>query len=123
MPAADKPPLKHFLHDVCFPELTAKAKYFSLVQLRQLLVRHDLPAASATLLRYLHDAVTEGVIHDSGRGWYSSVATPFTLNREPVRELVERLEKRFPLLAFSCWSTEQVASYGHLQLAGSGGDV
>lgn len=117
MPAADKPPLKHFLRSVCFPELTAKAKYFSLHELRQLLVRHDAPAESATLLRYLHDAVAEGVIHDAGRGWYSSVATPFTLNREPVRELVAALEKRFPLLEFSCWSTEQVASYGHLQLA------
>jgi hypothetical protein len=112
-----KPTLKNFLRSVCFPGLTAKAKYFSLAQLRQLLVRHDVPAESATLLRYLHDAVAEGVIHDAGRGWYSSLATAFTLNREPVRELVAALEKRFPLLEFSCWSTEQVASYGHLQLA------
>lgn len=117
MPAADKPPLKHFLRAVCFPELTAQAKYFSLHQLRQLLVRHDTPAESATLLRYLHDAVAEGIIHDAGRGWYSSLATAFAHNREPVRELVAALEKLFPLLEFSCWSTEQVASYGHLQLA------
>ena len=117
MPAADKPPLKHFLRSVCFPELTANAKYFSLVQLRQFLVRHDVSAESATLLRYLHDAVAEGAIHDAGRGWYSSLARVFTLHREPVRELVLALEKRFPLLEFSCWSTEQVASYGHLQLA------
>jgi hypothetical protein len=117
MPAANKKSLKHFLRTVCFPELTAKVKYFSLHQLRQLLVRHDFPADSPSLLRYMHEAMAEGVIHAAGRGWYSSLATAFTLNREPVCALVALLEQRFPLLEFSCWSTEQVASYGHLQLA------
>ena len=50
--------LKHFLRTVCFPKLTARPKHFSLHQLRQHLVRHDMPAASATLLGYLHDAVS-----------------------------------------------------------------
>jgi len=113
MPAADKPPLKHFLRSVCFPELTEKSKYFSLLQLRELLVHRDVPAASATLLQYLHEAVAEGVIHRAGRGWFSSLATPFELNREPVRDLASTLENRFPLLEFSCWSTAQIAGYGH----------
>jgi hypothetical protein len=30
--------------------------------------------------------------------------------------LVRELEKAFPLLDFTCWSTEQVAGYGHLLL-------
>ncbi len=34
-----------------------------------------------------------------------------------MRELVETLQKRFPFLEFSCWSTKQVAAYGHHQLA------
>ena len=110
---SDKTSLKYFLQDVCFPELTARAKYFSIHGLRQFLQKHNVTAASATLLRYLHVLMAEGVIHDAGRGWYSSLATPFVLNHEPVRELVTAMEKCFPLLEFSCWSTERIAGYGH----------
>ena len=113
MPAADKPTLKYFLRSVCFPELTAKAKYFSLRQLRLFLVQHDMPAPSATLLRYLHEAMAEGVIHSAGRGWYSSLAKPFTLDPAPVKPLADALTKAFPLVAFSCWSTAQVKGAMH----------
>jgi len=57
------------------------------------------------------------LVFAAGRGWYSSLATPFTLNREPVSSLVQELNKTFPLLDFSCWSTAQIASYGHHLLA------
>jgi hypothetical protein len=117
MPTPSKKPLKRYLHAVCLPELSADARYFSLAQIRRFLTQHDVQAASTTLLRYLHDAIVDGVIHDAGRGWYSSLAVPFKLNREPVHVLVSLLEKRLPLLEFSCWSTKQVAGYGHLQLA------
>lgn len=113
MPATDKTILKHFLRDVCFPELTARAKYFSLHQLRQLLVKRHVPADSRTLLRYLHEAVAQGVIHDAGRGWYSSLAKPFVLDTAPVKPLADALAKAFPLVAFSCWSTEQVKGAMH----------
>ncbi|MFN0076832.1 MAG: DUF6577 family protein [Prosthecobacter sp.] len=116
MPTADKIPLKRFLHTVCLPALTAHAPYFSLGELRRCLVAHKVQAATATLPRYLHEAVAEGSLHDAGRGWYSTLITPFTLNHKPVEELVAVIKRCFPLLEFSCWSSEQVASYGHLLL-------
>jgi len=35
-----------------------------------------------------------------GAGWYSSLATPFTLNREPIAELVQELEQDFSAARF-----------------------
>ncbi len=113
MPAADKTILKHFLRNVCFPELTARAKYFPLHLLRQRLVKGHVPADSRTLVRYLHEAVAEGVIFDAGRGWYSSLAKAFILDTAPVKPLADELAKAFPLVTFSCWSTEQVKGAMH----------
>jgi hypothetical protein len=114
---ADKTNLKQILRKECLPALTARAAYFSLADVRAWLKRRRHFAPPATLRRYLHAALADGLIHDAGRGWYSPLTEPFTLNREPVRELVASLQRRFPLLDFSCWSTGQIASYGHHQLA------
>jgi hypothetical protein len=60
------------------------------------------------LLRgYMSEFMRAGVIHHAGRGWYSRLATPFTLNSEPVASLVQSLSRTFPLVGFSCWSTAQ----------------
>lgn len=113
MASVPNTPLKPFLYEVCFPELAARFKYFSLSHLRVFLVEHDVPAASATLLGYLHEATAKGVIHSAGRGWYSSIATPFTLDTGSVKSLADALAKAFPLLTFSCWSTEQIKGAMH----------
>ena len=113
MPAADKTILKHFLRNVCFPEPTARAKYLPLHLLRQRLVKGHVPADSRTLVRYLHEAVAQGVIFDAGRGWYSSLAKAFILDTAPVKPLADELAKAFPLVTFSCWSTEQVKGAMH----------
>src|SRR5664280_779548 len=117
MAAVEKTVLKTTLREECLPALARAAPYFSLADVRAWLKRRRLPALPATLRRYLHEALADSLIHDAGRGWYSPIKELFVLNREPVRELVTSLHKRFPLLDFSCWSTEQVASYGHHQLA------
>jgi hypothetical protein len=104
------------LRDECLPELAARSKYFSIKAVRQWLQENNVRSPSATVVRYLHDLVSKSVVcgvFGAGRGWYSSLATPFALNREPVSSLVQELNKTFPLLEFSCWSTEQIASYGH----------
>ncbi|MEP6672841.1 MAG: DUF6577 family protein [Chthoniobacter sp.] len=72
-----------------------------------------MPAPSTTLLRYLHEAMGEGVIHSAGRGWYSSLTKPFVLDATPVKPLADALTKAFPLIAFSCWSTAQVKGAMH----------
>jgi hypothetical protein len=111
---------KEFLRTQTIPRL-AKAypdfPYFSLEAMRADLKAHRISVGAATLPRYLYDLVSEGVIFDAGRGWYSTLASSFVLNTVPVGELVQLLEPRFPFLDFAAWSTEQIAPYGHHLLA------
>ena len=117
MPTADKTILKQVLRDECLPALGGQSKYYSMEAVRAWLQKRKLRCPPATLNRYLHAFTRAGLVFAAGRGWYSSIATPFTLNREPVSSLVHELNKTFPLLDFSCWSTAQIASYGHHLLA------
>ena len=117
MPNDKKRILKQVLRDECLPTLGSQSKYYNTEAVRTWLSRRRLGLPRATLNRYLHDFRRAGRIYDAGRGWYSSLATPFTLYREPVSSLVQKLNKTFPLLEFSVWSTEQIASYGHHLLA------
>jgi type I restriction-modification system DNA methylase subunit len=109
----------HLVHRV-IPKL-AKATpgfpYFSNDAIKRELEKHRSEVKSESLNHYMHELTSEGVVYDAGRGWYSTLSEPLVLDREPVRELVETLQKRFPFLEFSCWSTKQVAAYGHHQLA------
>jgi tetratricopeptide (TPR) repeat protein len=90
--------------------------FFSLNALRVSLKRR-MTVRPAMLARALHEMIRNGQIFEAGRGWYSTLRTAFTLDRQPVLELVQTLEKRFSPLDFACWSTAQVARYGHLPLA------
>lgn len=112
-PAANKTNLKQFLRAVCLPALAERAAYFSHAEVQSWL-RGRLPAFRPALLReYLSAAMRDGTVHDAGRGWYSRLAEPFKLNTKPVARLTRALEKAFPLLDFTCWSTEQIHGYGH----------
>lgn len=111
---------KAYLKNRTIPKLSQAAPdfpYFSLVAIRKDLDGHRGAVEPESLNSYLHELTREGAIFDAGRGWYSTLPEPFVLDREPVRALVEKLEKRFPYLDFSCWSTAQIAAYSHQQLA------
>ena len=113
MPTANKTNLKQILRVECLPALGGEWKYYSTEAVAAWLRQHKLRCPPPTLNRYLHEFCRNGLIHDAGRGWYSSLATPFTLNREPVSSLVQELTKAFPLLDFSVWSTQQINPYMH----------
>ena len=113
MPTADKTNLKQILRVECLPALGSQSKYYNTEAVAAWLRRRRLRCPPATLNRYLHVFRRDGLIFDAGRGWYSSLATPFTLNREPVASLVQELNKAFPLVEFSCWSTEQIKGAMH----------
>jgi hypothetical protein len=108
---------KALLRDTLIPELKQLSPYFTIDHVRSLLEAKQIEIADSTLKRYMSDFMEQGVIHDAGRGWYSSIAKPFVLNTEPVQELIARIEKQFPLLGFSCWSTQQINPYMHHLLA------
>lgn len=109
--------IKEFLRQECLPALAARSPYFSLKDVRAYLAAHAVKCREELLRAYLSDAMRTGAVYDAGRGWYSRLAEPFKLNTKPVAALARRLEKRFPLLEFTCWSTEQICGYGHHLLA------
>lgn len=117
MPTADKTILKHVLREECLPALARHAAYFSVADVREWLRQRTIICPPPLLREYLSAFMRGGIIHDAGRGWYSRIAEPCVLETKPVARLAREVEKAFPLLDFTCWSTEQIRSYGHLLLA------
>ncbi len=113
-----KPPntLLAVLREDVLPGLLAQHPYISLAAVKAELKRQRRAAGPNTLKQYLAKLKREGVVHDAGKGWYTSVKEPFEVNPAPVAPLVSLLEAKYPLLDFACWSTEQVKSYVHLTL-------
>ncbi len=99
------------------PALGKASAYFSFAQIRSAVRAAELTATEGTLKVYLSEAVAKGLIHDAGRGWYSRLAKPLVLDPQPVRKLVRAVEKAFPLLDFSAWSTVQLNPWMHHLLA------
>jgi len=117
MSTGNKTILKQILRDECLPALMTRAAYFSMTDVRDWLRHRKIVCPPALLREYLSEFMRKGVIHDAGRGWYSRLVQPCVLDTKPVARLVREVEKAFPLLDFTCWSTEQVRSYGHHLLA------
>ena len=76
-----------------------------------------LSLKDSSLSVYLNLAVKQGIIHDAGRGWYSRLGEPVRLDERSVAKLVRVVEKRFPLLDFTVWSTAQINPWMHHLLA------
>jgi hypothetical protein len=108
---------KTVLRDTVLPALAAEVKYFSIQAVRECLRAQGQSIQPDTLKRYLYGLRKEGILFDAGKGWYSTLPETFMLPKEPVRELVALLEKQFPLLEFSAWSTGQVKAFTHDTLA------
>lgn len=99
------------------PELAAVTPYFSMETIIGRVAEAHLAIAEASLQSYMSEAMKKGIVHDAGRGWYSRIAATVALNTNPIKRIISRIEKAFPLLEFSCWSTEQVNPYMHHLLA------
>ena len=73
----------------------------------------ELELKNSSLKNYLKEAVDLRLIHDAGRGWYSSQSEPIRLDTGEVRPIIKAVEKAFPLLAFTVWSTGQLNPWMH----------
>ena len=113
MSNGNKTILKQALRDECLPALGSQSKYYSNEIVKSWLQKRKFQCPPATLNRYFHEFTRAGLVFAAGRGWYSTLATPFILNQRPVDGLVQELKKKFPLLDFSCWSTEQISGAMH----------
>jgi hypothetical protein len=52
-------------------------------------------------------------LFDAGRGWYSTIPTPFKPKYESVTAIARLTTKQFPQLQFSLWSSEQLQPFAH----------
>jgi hypothetical protein len=116
MPAGKTATIKSLLRGECLPALAKASPYFSLDDVRAWLREHAVTCPAPLLREYLSQSMQTGLIYGAGRGWYSRLASACPLNSKPVARLVREVERTFPLLDFTCWSTEQVRSFGHLLL-------
>jgi hypothetical protein len=89
------------------------SKYASVDGLRNKLQLRKKNIPSTTLYATLHRFVEAKTIFDAGKGWYSTIQTPFTPQYESVKEIAQQIEKQFPKLKFSVWSTEQLQPFAH----------
>jgi hypothetical protein len=93
--------------------LKESSPYFTHKAIQTAIYDAELGLKDEVLNVYLHQAVKQGIIHDAGRGWYSRLSESVKLDVQHVAKLVKTVEKAFPLLDFTVWSTAQVQSYGH----------
>lgn len=91
--------------------------YFKLSDVVSLAREIGLEISKGTLRVYLSEAKVGDLIHDAGRGWYSRLSEPVPLDPKPVARLIRVVEKAFPLLEFTVWSTAQINPWMHHLLA------
>ncbi len=97
--------------------LGKRAPYFSYKAIQASVNAAELELKNSSLKSYLSRAVKEGVVYDAGRGWYSRLSTPVKLDPAPLKPLVRAIEKAFPLLDFTVWSTGQLNPWMHHLIA------
>jgi len=100
------------LHDL-LTVLGKRSAYFSYAAIRSAVQEAGLDLREKSLKSYLSEAVGKGIVHDAGRGWYSRLGVPLVLDTKPLRTVVRTIEKFFPLLDFTVWSTGQVNPWMH----------
>ncbi len=105
-----------FLQEI-IPAVGKQAAYFPLSAIREAAKARGLALSDGSLKVYLSDAVRQGCVHSAGREWYSRLSDRISLDPKPTAKLVRTVEKAFPLLDFTCWSTVQVNPWMHHLLA------
>lgn len=108
---------KAVLFSRLLPELKASSPYFTTAAITQRVKELGLEIKPGTLPVYLTAATASGLIHDAGRGWYSRLSERVPLDVKPVAKLIRAVEKAFPLLDFTVWSTAQINPWMHHLLA------
>ena len=98
-------------------KLKKERNYFSYEEIKSLLKKEKISITAALLKKYIFDFTKNGLVFDAGKGWYSSIKEPLELNTNPVKSIIQTIKKEFPLLDFSCWSTEQLNPFTHHLMA------
>ena len=108
---------KAILFSSVLPQLKTDSAYFTTETIERRVNQLGLEISDGTLAVYLTEATAKGLILDAGRGWYSRFSEPVPLDPKPVAKLIRTVEKAFPLLDFTVWSTAQINPWMHHLLA------
>ena len=108
---------KDELKNKIIKKLKEQKTYFSYEEIKSLIEKEKIEITPSSLKSYVHELTKTGVIFDAGKGWYSIIKEPFELNTKPLQPIIKKIKKEFPLLKFSCWSTEQLNPFTHHLLA------
>ena len=87
--------------------------YFHINDLKRYFTEKRIKFEEDTLKKYLYLLKKNEVLYPAGRGWYSNIQKEFELNIESTKRIIKLLIEKFPLLEFSCWSTEQLKGFFH----------
>lgn len=90
-----------------------RRNYFSIKDLRKFLNQNNIAYTNNNLKQSIYRLKLDDLIYESGRGWYSTIKEEFILIRRPIEKTIEMISSNFPLLEFSCWSTEQLKAFFH----------
>ena len=97
--------------------LKERSPYFSHKAIQIAVNDAEIALKDEALNVYLTQAVKQGLIHDAGRGWYSRLSEPAKLDLSMCSKLVKAVEKAFPMLDFTVWSTTQLNPWMHHMVA------
>jgi hypothetical protein len=87
--------------------------YFHINDLKRYFTEKGTKFRKNSLKQQLYLLKKEEFIYSAGRGWYSNIQKEFEPNIEPTEKIIKLLIEKFPLLEFSCWSTEQLKGFFH----------
>jgi hypothetical protein len=88
-------------------------KYLTVDAVKRGLTESGTSYNPTTVNQYLFNLKIEGKLLDAGRGWYTTIKTPLSLNTKPIKDLALAIKRKFPLLEFTVWSTEQLQPFAH----------
>jgi len=87
--------------------------YFHINDLKRYFTKEGIKFKENSLKQQIYLFKKEKIIFPAGRGWYSNIQKEFNLNTQPINKIMKLLLEKFPLLKFSCWSTEQLKGFFH----------
>ena len=87
--------------------------YFHIKDLKKYFTEKGIKFRENSLKQQIYLFKKEKFIYPAGRGWYSNIQKEFNLNIKPTEKITKLLIEKFPLLEFSCWSTEQLKGFFH----------
>ena len=108
---------KQILFETLLPKLKEAHSYFRFSAIQTAVNEAELEITDGSLKQYINEVVHRGIFHDAGRDWYSRLSEPARIDSKQVAKLVRAVEKAFPLLDFSVWSTTQLNPWMHHLLA------